>query len=353
MPQGWQVTTVQAGESLDRLAQRHGVDASTLMRINGLPNASALVAGDPIIVPILREHVVSSGDTVSEVAQQYGVSRSTVIAMNYIEDPDRISAGQVLRLPPDSAVLAAATTTVRPSGPARTGPAPVDRRDVQPVEPVVADGNPAVVERRDVEVASLDPLGPNGAASNDAAIESPADPGLGVDAPWLEDLGPTDGGAGVVDGAGPAVEGLTGDGLAGLPGTAMPPARSGALFRWPVDGRLVANVGEADREQFNEGINIAAPRGTSILAADNGVVAYAGNELRGYGNLVLLRHADGWVTAYAHAEDILVSHGDRVQAGQRIATVGNSGAVSEPQLHFEIRRGSQSVNPLDHLPTEP
>ena len=348
MPPGWQVTTVQAGESLDRIARRHGVDTTTLMRINGLPNPSALVAGDAVIVPILREHVVASGDTVSEIAQQYGVSRSTVIAMNFIEDPDRIAAGQVLRLPPDSAVLAAAAT-VRPASPPppRPGPAPVDFADAAPVAPVTTDRGDApdggTGASRDVEVASLEPIAPDV-----AAVESPADPGLGVDAPWLENAGPTDGSPGVVDGADPAR-----DRVAGLPDAAAPPARSGALFRWPVEGQLVANFGEADRDQFNEGINIAAPRGTAILAADNGVVAYAGNELRGYGNLVLLRHADGWVTAYAHADEILVSHGDSVQAGQRIATVGNSGAVSEPQLHFEIRRGSDSVNPLDHLPLQP
>ena len=89
------------------------------------------------------------------------------------------------------------------------------------------------------------------------------------------------------------------------------------------------------------------------MAAENGVVAYAGNELRGYGNLVLIRHDDDWVTAYGHAERLLVRRGDRVQAGQRIATVGTSGAVGAPQLHFEIRRGAVAVDPLTHLPPAP
>jgi murein DD-endopeptidase MepM/ murein hydrolase activator NlpD len=90
-----------------------------------------------------------------------------------------------------------------------------------------------------------------------------------------------------------------------------------------------------------------------VRAAEDGVVAYAGNELRGYGNLVLVRHEDGWVTAYGHNDEVLVARGDRVHAGQEIATVGATGAVSSPQLHFEIRRGAQAVDPLTQLPPMP
>jgi murein DD-endopeptidase MepM/ murein hydrolase activator NlpD len=85
------------------------------------------------------------------------------------------------------------------------------------------------------------------------------------------------------------------------------------------------------------------------VAAENGVVAYAGNELRGFGNLLLIRHADGWVTAYAHNQTLLVKQGDKVKRGQPIATVGTSGSVSSPQLHFEIRKGTAPVDPLVHL----
>jgi murein DD-endopeptidase MepM/ murein hydrolase activator NlpD len=100
----------------------------------------------------------------------------------------------------------------------------------------------------------------------------------------------------------------------------------------------------------NDGVNISADRGTTIRAAQAGTVAYAGNELRGYGNLVLIRHEDGWVTAYAHADTIMVQRGQQVQAGQPIATVGDSGNVSTPQLHFEIRQGSDAIDPMTRLP---
>jgi murein DD-endopeptidase MepM/ murein hydrolase activator NlpD len=117
-----------------------------------------------------------------------------------------------------------------------------------------------------------------------------------------------------------------------------------------VPGRPLASYGTGAGGTHNDGINIAAPAGTPVLAADAGVVAYAGNELRGYGNLLLVKHAGGWMTAYAHNFALLVKRGDRVKRGQEIARVGATGAVGEPQLHFEIRQGTRALDPGDHLP---
>jgi murein DD-endopeptidase MepM/ murein hydrolase activator NlpD len=124
-----------------------------------------------------------------------------------------------------------------------------------------------------------------------------------------------------------------------------PPPRASEKFLWPVKGKLVLNYGPKKSGLHNDGINIAAPRGAPVLAAENGVVAYAGNELRGFGNLLLIKHADGWMTAYAHNEAILVSRGEPVRRGQIVARVGDSGNVTAPQLHFEIRKGTRAVNP--------
>ncbi|MCW8861524.1 MAG: M23 family metallopeptidase, partial [Rhodospirillales bacterium] len=118
---------------------------------------------------------------------------------------------------------------------------------------------------------------------------------------------------------------------------------------WPVQGRVISGFGPKAKGLHNDGINIAAPRGTPVRAAEEGVVAYAGNELRGFGNLLLVRHADGWVTAYAHSEKLLVERGDKVSKGQVIARVGSSGTVSSPQLHFELRKGKQAVDPTRYL----
>jgi len=125
----------------------------------------------------------------------------------------------------------------------------------------------------------------------------------------------------------------------------------GALpsFRWPVKGRIIAGFGPRPNGGQNDGINLAVPEGTPIKAADDGVVAYAGNELKGYGNLVLVRHANGYVSAYANASELLVKRGDTVKRGQVIAHAGQTGNVTSPQLHFEIRKGSTPVDPVKYL----
>ncbi|RMF07366.1 MAG: M23 family metallopeptidase, partial [Alphaproteobacteria bacterium] len=120
-------------------------------------------------------------------------------------------------------------------------------------------------------------------------------------------------------------------------------------FRWPVRGRIISGFGAKPNGKHNDGINVAVPLGTPVKAAENGVVAYAGSELEGYGNLVLIRHANNWVTAYAHNDRILVKRGDEVRRGQIIGKAGKTGSVSQPQLHFELRKGSQPVNPLKYM----
>lgn len=128
-----------------------------------------------------------------------------------------------------------------------------------------------------------------------------------------------------------------------------PPAVSGKGFIWPVEGPVISSYGAKAKGLHNDGINIAAPRGSPVRAAENGVVAYAGNELRGFGNLVLIKHAGGWITAYAHNADLLVERGRTVKKGETIATVGDTGSVTRPQLHFELRRGRRAVDPRKHL----
>jgi murein DD-endopeptidase MepM/ murein hydrolase activator NlpD len=124
---------------------------------------------------------------------------------------------------------------------------------------------------------------------------------------------------------------------------------NGAGFRWPVRGRVISKYGSKPGGTRNEGINIAVPEGTDIRATQSGVVAYAGNELKGYGNLVLLRHQDGWVSAYAHAKEVFVKRGDTVRRGQVIAKAGSTGSVTSPQLHFELRKGASAVDPQKYL----
>lgn len=128
-----------------------------------------------------------------------------------------------------------------------------------------------------------------------------------------------------------------------------PPPAAGKGFAWPLKGKVVSRFGTKANGLHNDGINIVAPRGTAVRAAQNGVVAYAGNELKGFGNLLLVKHSNGWITAYAHNDVLLVKRGDKVRKGQTISKVGSSGNVSSPQLHFEIRKGKRAIDPFQKL----
>ena len=138
------------------------------------------------------------------------------------------------------------------------------------------------------------------------------------------------------------------------PTASLPPAdekvatnatSGGPEFRWPARGRIIQGF----KTGGNDGINIAVPEGTSVKAAESGVVAYAGNEIKGFGNLVLIRHPNGFVSAYANNGVLDVHRGEQVKRGQTIATSGQSGNVASPQLHFELRKGSTPVDPTRYL----
>lgn len=130
----------------------------------------------------------------------------------------------------------------------------------------------------------------------------------------------------------------------------VPPKPRKTKFAWPVRGTTISKYGTIGKGRHNDGINIKAPLGTAVKAADSGRIAYAGNELKSFGNLILIKHDDGWVTAYAHNDRLMVKKGQRVKKGEKIATVGSTGGVSTPQLHFEIRSGKKAVNPSSYLP---
>lgn len=129
-----------------------------------------------------------------------------------------------------------------------------------------------------------------------------------------------------------------------------PAPRSKAGFEWPVKGALASRFGPREGGLHNDGINIIAKSGTAIKVADAGVVVYASNALEGYGNLLLVKHDGGWITAYAHTERLLVRPGQKVKRGEIVARVGATGGVTSPQLHFEIRKGRQAIDPLRYLP---
>ncbi len=134
-----------------------------------------------------------------------------------------------------------------------------------------------------------------------------------------------------------------------MPDSYAPPPRVSSRFHMPLRGKVVSVYGPGRGGLHNDGINILANKGAPVEAAENGVVVYSGNELQGFGNLLLIKHAGGWTSAYAHNDSILVKRGQKVKRGQVVAHAGSTGNVSKPQLHFELRRGTRAVDPTKYL----
>lgn len=237
-------------------------------------------------------HVVAPGETLSSIARNYGLTRSELANANGIDFNTMVRIGQKLTIPGSTggAVIAAAP---KPAVATPATPKPT---------PVVATA-PATPAATPVAQA---PAGPK---PQTIAAVKPSE----------------------------------------TPDEIRTATAAGPQFRWPVRGRVISGFGPKPGGQQNEGINISVPEGTSVKAAEDGVVAYAGSELKGYGNLVLVKHADGWVTAYANNSALDVKKGDTVKRGQVIAKAGQTGNVTSPQLHFEIRKGSQPVDPSQYL----
>jgi murein DD-endopeptidase MepM/ murein hydrolase activator NlpD len=280
--------TVAAGDSLYGIARRFGLPIRAVIDSNNLQPPYALSIGQELTVPQAQVHEVAAGDTIYSIARRYDIDRSELVRINNLQAPYTIPLGQKLLLPtPGSAVHS---------------------------EP----GAPQAIE-----VAYT----PSDAPLTEAPATVPEPPAAQITAP-------------------PQPAPKSRDAV--REALANPPARAGS-FLWPVQGPLLSSYGAKDGGEHNDGINIAAPRGSPVRAAENGGVAYAGEELKGFGKLLLVKHADGWVTAYAHNEELLVGAGDRVKRGQTIAKVGSSGHVDRPQLHFEVRRGTRAVDPQAQL----
>jgi len=249
-------------------------------------------------------HTLTPRDSLYALARRYRVKVSELQSVNGISDPARLRAGAVLKVPgePDDASTGHATSAPAPVPQAVAREAQTDLSSGLSTRPRIINPDSRQEEAPPERVAVAAPKNP---VINDASpTEQPDKPRS-----------------------------------AALPGK----------FRWPAKGRIIANFGPRGDNTHNDGINILVPLGTSVVAAEAGVVAYAGSELKGYGNLVLIRHEGNWVSAYAHNDSLLVRRGDRVERGQAVAKAGKTGAVDQPQVHFEIRQGSKPVDPLPHL----
>jgi murein DD-endopeptidase MepM/ murein hydrolase activator NlpD len=315
-------TTIIVGTSdtMEGLSHRYGVTTAEILKANGYRGPRALQPGQQLIIPQRRTasvapapamheakpvavaavaapaaprvHFVNRGDTLMSIARHNHMPVAELARANHLPAGAKLKIGTKITVP--SKAVAAAPVAAPPVA-------------VAAAQPVATVPAPAV------HVAAAAPAGPVQKANLAVATTTPE--------------------AAVIK---PAVKSAEATG-------ALP------TFRWPVRGRVIAAYGAKTNGKSNDGINVAVPEGTPVKAAEDGVVAYSGNELKGYGNLILVRHANGYVTAYAHASELLVKRGDTIKRGQVIAKSGQSGEVGSPQLHFEIRKGSTPVDPLQFL----
>ena len=351
--------TVAQGETADVLSKRYGVPTAALLQTNGL-TAGDIRPGTSLVVPVYNAVATASQVspprpvTQAEAAPVETHAPKLAKASLLKPRPERMAAeaerkaapaplkAAKVERPVEKVVEVKETAHVRPIAKvAEAKPAkavedkPVAHKDVK-AKAVVAAVAPAPVKAKPEKVAKVDKPAPAAPAPKVAAVKpvpatkaapvktAEAEAAPAAAAPAKADPAPT---------------------ASVAPESAATADASGAPeFRWPARGRIIQGF-----KGGNDGINIAVPDGTPVKAAENGTVAYAGSELKGYGNLVLIRHPNGYVTAYANNGELDVKRGDQVKRGQTIAKSGQSGNVSSPQLHFELRKGSTPVDPTSYL----
>jgi murein DD-endopeptidase MepM/ murein hydrolase activator NlpD len=314
--EGGTAVTLVPGETLETLSRRYSVPVAAIMEANNITNPATVRAGQHLVIPRRRGpvaavaapqmRIATTAPTIPPAAP-VGAPRTALTppaGVHVVAPGDTLHS--IARLYHKSVLVLAKANNIAPETLLKIG-----ERIIIPDMPAAAPAAPRA------EAPAAPPP-----SQNLANAESPHSARL------ASPVAPPDQGSAV----------KTAEAVGALPS-----------FRWPVRGRVIASFGPKPNGLQNDGIDLAVPEGTLVKAAEDGVVAYAGNELKGYGNLVLVRHNNGFVTAYAHASEILVKKGDAIKRGQVIAKSGQTGSVTAPELHFEIRKGSTPVDPAQYL----
>jgi murein DD-endopeptidase MepM/ murein hydrolase activator NlpD len=315
--------TVAPGETVESISRRHGVPVAVIMEANKLASPNAIQAGQRLVIPRYSSPAVATAPQPSRLtapAAPRPVPPVTASAAPRAAGPINsgvhvVAPGETLtkiaHLYGKSLAEIAKANNILPYSKLSIG----DR--------IIIPGARVGSTTTEAEPTAAPPAPPKASSNKAVASAAPAQSASMV-TPAANNTGSAD--------------------------TAVKAATETAPgFRWPVRGRIIAGFGPKPNGQQNDGIDVAVPENTPIKAAEDGVVAYAGSELKGYGNLVLVRHPNGYVTAYAHAKELLVKRGDQIKRGDVIAKSGQSGNVDAPQLHFEVRKGSAPVDPMQFL----
>jgi len=279
---------------------------STLPAMPAAPTASPNLVAVPSDAYV---HVIQSGESLYTIARRYDVTTQAIVQANGFSSPDKIFVGQKVIIPGRPDLLKAKGAVAVASNDATQSPMVSPAAGTIPAN-TAATANPGLLQ------PSAKPMPQPAAVQQPASAQQPA--------------------------AQPPAQKPVQTASTGL----QEPKVSGAeKFRWPVSGRVIADFSASK----GTGINIEAPEGTAVRAAENGTVIYVGSGVEGYGNLVLIRHANGYVSAYAHLKSMSVTKGDVVNRGDNIGAAGMTGSVSRPQLHFELRKGATPVDPMPLL----
>lgn len=322
--------TARAGDTPEGIAKKTNLSIDSLLEMNGLVSQQNLQAGRRLKTPMPQQIKVIEGDSIDTIARALGLKREEIAAANGLQPPYVLTRGQMLRLP--SMVSSVSPATEIPSNITVTDLPPTENAVVStPITTTQTATGAKVHSSGSGTITEEDLAPPPGAKKSDAIAAAPLVLTPSPSAPVVASLAP--------------------------PTASLPPAKPittlGAgvpSFSWPVNGSTLADYGPKAGGRHNDGMNIGAPLGTPVRAAAAGEVVYVGDNVAGFGNLILVRHSGGFATAYGHLQKAAVKRGDKVTAGQAIAQVGKTGNVSTPQLHFEIRKGTQPTNPQSYLP---
>lgn len=306
--------TVRPGDTIEKIAKLYRLPVSSIAEMNRLRQPYHLTLGQRLLLPMPREHKVGETDTLYSISRMYGQTVSAVADANGLKPPYRLRKGQMLRIPDANGAVAAAVA------PPAAKPAVKVAAKTKTTSAILPAAEPAG------HVRLLKKPGPSAFTEMVGKI-------VGTPKNTAADFGPSPLYARAPD----------------LPAPPTVSASRRAGFVWPVRGQVISSYGPKDGGLYNDGINIAAPRGTPVVAAADGVIAYVGNTLQSYGNLVLIRHPGGMVTAYAHLLSVTVKEGATIRRGQPIGAVGSTGTVAHAQLHFEVRHGTDSIDPRQYL----
>jgi murein DD-endopeptidase MepM/ murein hydrolase activator NlpD len=315
---------VRKGDHLDAIARDFDVAAEDLSEANHLKSPDSLRPGQHLKIPVAKAYVAQSGDTLAAVAKRFDLSAQDLADLNDLGVRDRLRSGDRLALPANfhDRGPTKVTETVYARQDRYRAPHP---RDDQPLpRSGVYTPSPAALEaarERAAGVASPTPTAPYHAYADTGSRYAPViGRPAGEAAPMLTD--------------------------------AQVAAAGKGRFVWPVRGETLVKFGAQGVGRRNDGLDLRSPQGTVVRAAAAGEVVYAGNQVPGFGNLVLVKHADGWVTAYAHLEHASVAMRQTVMQGQPIGDVGTSGGAPEPELHFEVRYAAaptDKAKPIDPM----